>query len=179
MTDQQIITHLQHNRYSLALEALYSVFPLVKKHIHQNSGSTDDAKDIFQDALVILYKKVNLHGFILSGDLSAFLFAIAKRCWYGELRQRKKLPIADAGDDFADSQPDDADQMAVAHAAFSRLGKKCRELLVAFYFKKQSFKTIALSLGFNDEKVAKNQKYRCLQKAKEYYISLSNNGTHE
>jgi hypothetical protein len=57
--------------------------------------------------------------------------------------------------------------------------KKCKQLLILFYFKKKSFREIAAALAFSDEKVAKNQKYRCLQKAKENYFSISNNGTHD
>jgi hypothetical protein len=52
-------------------------------------------------------------------------------------------------------------------------------LLILFYFKKKSFREIASSLAFRSENVAKNQKYRCLQKAKDNYLSLSKTDTHE
>jgi hypothetical protein len=59
------------------------------------------------------------------------------------------------------------------------LGEKCKQILILFYFKKESYKKIATLLDFSDDKIAKNQKYRCLQKAKENYLQLSNNTIHE
>lgn len=54
-----------------------------------------------------------------------------------------------------------------------KLGQKCKELLELFYFKKLSMKDISKKLGFASEKVAKNQKYRCIEKAKENLKNLS------
>ncbi|MEI2748935.1 MAG: hypothetical protein V9E88_09285 [Ferruginibacter sp.] len=66
-----------------------------------------------------------------------------------------------------------------ASAAFNLLGEKCRMLLILFYHKKQSYKEIATALSFSDEKTAKNQKYRCLQKAKENYLTIRQTNNHE
>ncbi len=53
-----------------------------------------------------------------------------------------------------------------AERAFSELGERCQQLLLMFYHKKMSFKDIANVMQFKSEKIAKNQKYKCLQKAK-------------
>ena len=95
MKDQEIIENLKHNKYSLALKGLYGTLPAVKQYIQTNSGTTDDARDIFQDALVILYKKVHDESFILTVPLKTYLLAIVKNCWLQELRLRKKFPIAE------------------------------------------------------------------------------------
>jgi RNA polymerase sigma factor (sigma-70 family) len=179
MTDKDIIEHLQHNKYSLALKGLYNILPDVKKYIKANSGTTDDAQDIFQDALVVLYKKVHSENFELIASLKTYLLAIVKNSWLQELRQRKKLPAAEATADIAAVEMDEEPGFVFATAAFNLLGEKCRQLLILFYFKKQSFKEIAAALAFSDEKTAKNQKYRCMQKAKENYVILSKNGHHE
>lgn len=179
MTDQEIITHLQHNKYSLAIKGLYNILPAVKQYIKNNSGTADDAQDIFQDALVILYKKIHDGNFTLTVPLKTYLLAVVKNCWLQELRQRKKLPPGEAPDDIATATIDEEPGFAIANAAFNLLGEKCKQLLILFYFKKKSFKEIAAALAFSDEKIAKNQKYRCLQKAKENYLTLFNNSTHE
>ncbi|MEO6489238.1 MAG: sigma-70 family RNA polymerase sigma factor [Ferruginibacter sp.] len=178
MTDTQIIEHLKHNKYSLALIGLYEIMPGVKKYILANSGTMDDAQDIFQDALVVLYKKVHSNNFQLTAPLKNYLLAIVKNCWLHELRQRSKIPPGESSGEFAMLEIDDEPGFHLATSAFNLLGEKCKELLIRFYFKKQSFKEIAVSLSFSDEKTAKNQKYRCIQKAKENYLILSNNGTH-
>lgn len=179
MTDKEIITYLQHNKYAAAVKGLYNILPLVKKYIKANSGTSDDAEDIFQDALVILCKKVQQGNFVLTVPLKIYLMAIVKNCWLQQLRQRKKMPAGDVVDDIAHTEADEESGFGIAQNAFDLLGEKCRKLLILFYFKQYSFKTIAARLSFSDEKVAKNQKYHCLQKAKENYITLLKNGTHE
>lgn len=179
MTDDQIIENLRQNRYSRAVKGLYAVLPDVKKYIKANSGNADDADDIFQDALVILYKKVQADNFSLTAPLKNYLLAIVRNCWMQELRKRKKMPVSEMNTDIENATVDEEPAFTRAQAAFDLLGEKCRQLLILFYFKRHDFKTIAAELSFSDEKTAKNQKYRCLQKAKENYITLSNNSTHE
>jgi len=179
MTDKEIIEHLKQYKFSLAIKGLYNVFPLVKKYVTANNGTADDAQDIFQDALVVLCKKTQSESFILTVPLKNYLLAIVKNCWLKELKRQKKLPAAGINKDIPNAEVDDDPGFDLAKAAFNLLGEKCRQLLILFYFKKDSFKKIAAQLSFSDEKIAKNQKYRCLQKAKEYYITLSKNGTHE
>jgi len=179
MTDKEIIEHLRQHKYSLAIKGLYNILPLVKTYIKANSGTADDAQDIFQDSLVVLCKKVQSADFILTASLKAYLMAIVKNCWLQELRQRRKLPAGETANEIANTEMEEEYGFVLAKAAFDLLGEKCRQLLIAFYFKKDSFKKIAVEHAFSDEKIAKNQKYRCLQKAKEYYITLSKNGTHE
>ena len=173
MTDQGIIEYLRSNRYQKALNGLYHVLPSVKKYIVANSGSADDAKDIFQDALVILYKKAQTTDFVLSVPLKTFLQAIVKNLWLQELRRRNKMPLDSTPSDIVDVEPEEGKDFDLATAAFNLLGEKCRQLLILFYFKKKSFREIASALSFGDEKTAKNQKYRCIQKAKENYLTLS------
>ena len=179
MTDREIIEHLRLNKYAVALKGMYTIFPLAKKFIKANSGTTEDAQDIFQDALVVLCKKVQSDQFILSVPLKTYLLAIVKNCWLQELRKRKKLPPGENPEDIAETVIDEESGFIFAKAAFELLGEKCRQLLILFYFKKESYKNIATKLAFSDEKIAKNQKYRCLQKAKETYLTLSNNNAHE
>ena len=179
MTDKEIIEHLKNNKYSLAVKGLYNILPSVKQYIKANNGTADDAQDIFQDALVVLYKKVQSGDFVLSVTLKTYLHAVAKNCWLQELRRRKKMPAGEMASDITSFEVDEEPAFVFATAAFNLLGEKCRQLLMLFYFKKQSFKEIAAALAFSDEKIAKNQKYRCIQKAKDNYLAISKNSTHE
>lgn len=173
MTDNEIINNLRHNKYPAAVKGLYAILPLVKKYIGANSGTAADADDIFQDALVILCKKVQEPGFTLTAPLKNYVMAIVKNCWLQQLRLRKKWPEGQAPDDMPDTAGTEESLYHTAQQAFELLGEKCRQLLVLFYFDHYSYKLIADKLAFSDERTAKNQKYRCLQKAKENYINLS------
>jgi RNA polymerase sigma factor (sigma-70 family) len=178
MTDNEIIEHLRNNNYAAAIKGLYNGLPPVKQYIKANSGTAEDAKDIFQDALVIVYKKVQHPEFILSVPLKTYLLAVVKNCWWQELRRRKKMPPGEPPAEIIALPPDEEPAFQTATAAFNLLGDKCRELLLLFYYKKKSFKEIAKVFAFSDERVAKNQKYRCMEKAKENYLILSKMGTH-
>jgi RNA polymerase sigma factor (sigma-70 family) len=179
MTDKEIIEHLQHNKYALAVKGLYSILPDVKQYIKANTGTAADAEDILQDALVILYKKIHSGNFTLTSSLKTYLMAVIKNCWLQQLRQQKKMPVGEIIHDIPAAETEEVPAFTLADTAFNLLGEKCRQLLILFYFKKKSFKAIAATLAFSDEKVAKNQKYRCIQKAKENYLTLSKNGSHE
>ena|SRR5687767_10952681 len=178
MTDKEIIEHLRSNKYQKATNGLYDVLSSVKKYISANNGTTDDAKDIFQDALVVLYKNVQSERFALTVPLKTYLLAVTKNLWLQELRRRNKMPVAIEQIDIPDALPENENDADLATAAFNLLGERCRQLLILFYFKKKTYRELASFLGFGDERTAKNQKYRCLQKAKENYLTLST-GSHE
>ena len=173
MTDKEIIEYLRNNRYQKAVNGLYDVLSSVKKYIHSNRGTTDDAKDIFQDALVVLYKNVQSQTFTLTVPLKTYLLAVVKNLWLQELRRRNKMPVIADQAEVPDMVFNDDKNFDIAKAAFNLLGEKCRQLLILFYFKKKTYRELASFLAFGDERTAKNQKYRCLQKAKENYLTLS------
>ena len=173
MTDKQIIEYLRSNKYQKAINGLYDVLPSAKKYICSNSGTSDDAKDIFQDTLVILYKNVQSENFTLSVPLKTYMLGIIKNLWLQELRRRNKMPVIQGEIDMPEVVFEEEKDFDLAKAAFNLLGEKCRQLLILFYFKKKSYRQLASFLAFGDERTAKNQKYRCLQKAKENYLTLS------
>ena len=178
MTDTEIIDSLKNNKYSRAVKGLYGILPYISRYIKANSGTGDDAKDIFQDALVILYRKVQDGEFEQTGTLKGYLYSVSKNLWSQELRRRKRIPAGEFNSDIADSVSEDEPGAGAANAAFNLLGEKCRQLLVLFYFRKKTYREIAATLAFSDENVAKNQKYRCIQKAKENYFTLVNTVEH-
>lgn len=155
------------------MRGIYDCFPKVKKFIRENQGTPDDADDVFQDALVILYKKVQDHSFVLTAPLNQYLMGVVKNCWFQELRRRKKMPISIMENEPIDHNTDHEPILQLATTAFQLLGEKCRQILILFYFNKKTCREIANIFSFQDEHVARNQKYRCLQKAKENYLNLT------
>jgi RNA polymerase sigma factor (sigma-70 family) len=174
MTDAEILQLIQEEKLRPVIKKLYTYYPVVKKHIIGNSGSRQEAEDIFQDSLIVLFTKIRSGNFELSSGLHTYLFGVARLLWLEELRKKNKKissetiaynQLAETGIE-ADIREDS--KVKKAQAAVEQLGRKCKQLLELFYFKKMSMKEIAKNLGFSSEKVAKNQKYRCIEKAKEY-----------
>lgn len=181
MTDEQIIQLIRENKYHPAMKGLYVYFPVVKKFILKNSGTRQEAEDIFQEGLVIFCRKLEKAGFILSSSINTYLYGVCRLLWMDELKKKNRQLRADASlladekgnQGIYDTDIEDDKPARQAQAALMKLGQKCRELLELFYFKKTSMKDIARTLGFSSEKVAKNQKYRCIEKAKEHFKQSS------
>jgi RNA polymerase sigma factor (sigma-70 family) len=175
MSDQEIIEHLLNDRYNKAVKGLYGSYPSARKWIVANSGNKEDAEDIFQEALLVLYKKVKAGGFVLSSSLKTYLTGISRNLWLKELKRKGiEVPMEKFHGIAEESLADGEQQFKVAEMAFNLLGEKCKQLLLLFYFKKKSMGEISRILEFSNEGVTKNQKYRCLEKAKNNYTNLLN-----
>jgi RNA polymerase sigma factor (sigma-70 family) len=178
MTDPEIVQALQGANQKPALKQLYQYYPVVRQMILKNSGTKHDAEDIFQEALIILCRKVKEENFQLTASIKTFLFSISRLQWLNELRRRKlsfkeelpELPSTDIEE--LGTYIKEEEQFKKAEVALMKLGEKCRKLLQLFYSQKKSFKEIADLLDFSNEKIAKNQKYRCMEKARENYLQL-------
>lgn len=147
----------------------------IEKYVLSNSGTTEDAKDVFQEAFIAVWQNVQLDKFHpQKGDiheLAGYLYRIAKNKWLDHLRSSHFKKIKRMSND-ADSLPDDMPQeediyyIAEVKNKFKYLGNNCREVLTMFYYRKESMRVIAEKFDWT-EATAKNNKYRCLQKLRE------------
>lgn len=175
MTDHEIIAILKSERPQKGLRELYKQFPTVKRFITKHGGNNDDANDIFQDAILITYEKVINTDFQLTSALSTYIFSIAKYKWKDALIAKNKLN--NYINEFTEEEiipTSEEEKFNFAENALLQIGEKCQAILVAFYHQKFSMTLIAEKFGFTSENVAKNQKYKCLEKAREAYKSFLN-----
>ena len=173
MTDQEIIELLRNNRNDKAFFALYKHFPLVRKMIISKGGKSEDAEDIYQEALIVLCRKVTQPKFKLTAQLSTYLYSVCRFMWNDELKKRGKQNLV-VFDDSIDKAEEDSlneileeeSQNKIAEKIINELGDRCKELLLLFYSGTMKLKDIALKMGYSSENTAKNQKYKCLENAK-------------
>lgn len=158
------------------LEEIYAAnYPAVEKFIKANSGSTDDAKDIYQEAFLAFWRNVQLKKFEpRSGDsIGGYLIRIARNKWIDVLRKEKREGIVSIDAHTADSaysmEPDQEEYLNLVKGQYRTLGEPCRELLYRFYFVKEKLRTIAAHFSWT-EATAKNNKYRCLGKLKDLLL---------
>lgn len=173
MHDQQIIELIRSNRHDKAFLALYKNYPAVKKLILSKGGSSQDAEDIYQEALIILCRKVTDPSFTLTAKLSTYLYSVCRFLWKDELKKKQKHyhfdldESVDAEDEGLQELLDRENRFRAAEKVIMQIGERCRELLQFFYFEAMSMKQIAAKMSFSSENVAKNQKYKCIERAKE------------
>lgn len=182
MEDERIIALIGQGKDQAAFKALYAHFPKVERLVRANSGTKADAKDVFQDALVIFHRRVRSVGFTLTSSISTFLYAICRNLWREELRKRNKLLTGWDAPEVAEEPADLAallvreGEFKQAEQALRSLGDKCLELLKRFYLGKEPLMAIAQALGFAGEGAAKTRKYKCLEEARKRYRSLVEQG---
>ena len=133
-----------------------------------NSGTMDDAEDILQEAVIVLWERVRAGRFELSARIETFVYATARNLWLRRLaRARREGPLGENAAGVEDPDPlalddliDEEWTQAVA-AALEKLGDPCRTLLVLFYWEERPMDEIAARLGFANATTAKSKKYQC------------------
>ncbi len=169
-SDSEVIECLQTGDNSLVLEYLYAeVFPKIKKYILANSGSYDDAFDIFQDAVVVLCRQVHAGKYNASFEIDGFLFFVSRNLWINKAKKDKRqVRMAenfDHGDSYDYSNDIVTDEKARGLGMITKLlGEKCLELLKQSVLFKASSEEIADEMGFATANAVKTQKYKCKQK---------------
>lgn len=172
MTDQQILEAIKCNDLNRALDALYTHYDTIKSYVLSNSGAEEDARDVFQDALIILCERVSKRDFQLEGSLKNYLFGVCRYRWFAVLRDRKKSatlhePVLASSEMAAvDEHLEREARFTALEQAMKGLGNECKKLLQWFYFKKTSLKEIGKRLGLSSENAAKTRKFRCLEQAR-------------
>lgn len=169
-----------HTSQKREIKQLYKHFPMVRNLLSSLGCDKETAEDLFQEALIIYINRKKDTAFKFELEPIHFVKQTSKLLWYNEARKRQKqvdtiIPSEELEEDWF--------QKEMLHQqlekAISKLGDQCKELLQLFYGFGNSMAEIAEKLHFRNEQVAKSQKYRCLQKAKdlvkEQEVTLTNN----
>ena len=87
-SDTELLEGLRRGTNDVVSYIYKSSFPSILHLILANNGTEDEAKDIFQEAVMVLYDKVLQHDFVLRSKISTFLYAVCRRLWLKQLRKR-------------------------------------------------------------------------------------------
>ena len=181
--EQALLKGLANND-SKSVDTLYkSHFPMVQHFVINNNGSFDDAKDVFQEAMITLYEKVQTDSFTLTCQIKTYLFSICKHLWLKRLQQmgRYNAPLSSEEEsvsvevDMEEFNKKDA-AFAIMDRALNSLGEPCKSLLEGYYLNKKGMQELAADFGYTNADNAKNQKYKCLMRLKKLFFSQYNIG---
>ena len=183
LNEQALLKGLAQND-SKAVEALYkSHFSMIQHFVTNNNGSFDDARDIFQEAMITLYEKVQLDNFGLTCQIKTYLFSICKNLWLKRLQQMGKYSAPLSSQEETISVEEDLDRFEKKDAAFAimdralnSLGEPCKSLLEGYYLNKKGMQELASQFGYTNADNAKNQKYKCLMRLKKLFFAQYNIG---
>ena len=169
---------------SKAIETIYKDnFSMVQAFILQNNGSYDDARDIFQEAMIALYEKAQSESFVLTCQIKTYVCSICRRLWLKRLQQLGRY--SHQVDSLEETVPVEEDleiyekrnaEFAIMDRALNSLGEPCKSLLEGYYLKKMDMQALAAEFGYTNSDNAKNQKYKCLMRLKKLFFSQYNIG---
>jgi len=170
-----------------AVETIYKEnYSTVQSLIINNNGTADDAKDIFQEAMIVLYEKARSGNFELSCQIKTYVYSVSRRLWLKRLQHANRYSgdlgnaeaLVQVEDDIEEHTRRDAEFEMMRKAIIS-LGEPCKSLLEAFYLQKKNMQDIAVSFGYTNAENAKTQKYKCLIRLKKIFFTHYKNGTED
>lgn len=171
MNDQKIVQQLKGGKRQKAFVQLYKGFPTVKKLIQSKGGTAEEAEDVFQEALIIFYKKAIQPDFELTAKISTYLYSVSRFLWKDEQKKKgleygteevENIKFESELEEIAQKEK----KFLVIEEVLNSIGEKCLKILQLFYYKGLSMKEIARQVDLKSEKVTKNQKYKCLERAR-------------
>ena len=167
-----------------ALAHLYRLhWPMVSHFVLQNSGSEDDAQDVYQEGVMVFYEKVRDGSLELSCLIKTYLYAVCRRLWLKRLTSKSRFGVrllddeehapylnTGAEDDLLAAEEQDR-RFATLGEALDRLGEPCRSLVEGFYLLDKSMQELTAAFGYTNADNAKNQKYKCLVRLKKLFFA--------
>lgn len=181
-TDLQFIEGLRSNN-SEVLEVLYKkYYQLVLKLIVGNSGSSDAARDIYQETIIVLYENAQKPTFELKCQLQTYIYSVARRLWLKQLRKEGKTflfkkeeeenEVADVTTEMTEHQEKES-SLEQMQKSLQTLGEPCKTLIEDFYVRRLNMEDIAEKFGYTNANNAKTQKYKCLQRLKRSFFETN------
>lgn len=162
---------LDDRRVDQAFAELYKeYYPMIISFIKTNNGSNDDAADIFQDALIVLYDKMRDPKFQLTCAIKTYLYSICRNLWLKKLAQNKKqtnikdtLPAVELVPNIAEILEAN-EQVTLVANMLNQIGGDARQILIYFYFEGLKTKEVTEKMGFANDFVTRNKKSNSLKR---------------
>jgi len=162
-----------------SIETIYREnYQAIQSFIIRNSGNPDDARDIFQEAMIVLFEKAKSDSFALSCQLQTYIYSVCRRLWLKKLQKQDRFPQEVETLHEVVPVDDEIETLEKINRSFNlmedallKIGEPCKSLLEAFYIEKKSMPDIAVSFGYTNADNAKTQKYKCLMRLKKLFFA--------
>ncbi|WP_296320179.1 sigma-70 family RNA polymerase sigma factor [Winogradskyella sp.] len=145
----------------------------VCSYVLSNNGNVDEAKDIYQEALIAFYENVKSGRFKGDSTIGTYLYAIARFKWLNQLK-RKGMVLEhqkhiEPVDSYAESPLVDIinkEKKDKVLSILGQLGESCKQLLVESIYHNTPMKDLVADGVYSSEQIARNKKYKCMKKLK-------------
>ncbi len=179
LDNQYVIDSLRHGDHAV----LRRIYKETQKEFQQWSFSqyklpSGESEEIFQNTVIIFYEKIVSGGLDLSSHWKTYLFAIGKNKIREYLRAAGRssslegVLTAEPEDSLEEDELEVDGQRDLVIKCIDKLGSPCKDLIVAYYYKKMALDEISLQLGYKNSNSAKNQKFKCMQRLRDLFLQL-------
>ncbi len=183
-SNEQLLLKGLVNNDSKAIDTIYREnFTMIQSFILNNNGSYDDARDVFQEAVITLYEKAKSESFVLTCQIKTYIYSVCRRLWLKRLQQmgRYSLDVESLTETVSVEEDTDLREkrnadFVIMDRAVNSLGEPCKSLLESYYINKKGMTEIAAEFGYTNADNAKNQKYKCLMRLKKLFFAQYNIG---
>jgi RNA polymerase sigma factor (sigma-70 family) len=166
-TKEKLIEGITHGDNEV-LKLIYKEnFRIIRHLVTSNKGNVSDAKDIFQETMVILFRKIRENNIDITSSLNTYIYGIARILWLKELTiRRKNSEIYDTEDHFISKIPNIIDliekneRLRLFRDKFEELSEDCKKV-IRMFLNKIPVKDITQIMGYSSEQHTKNRHYRC------------------
>ena len=150
-----------------ALEFIYQkYYRMMTKLVITNSGTEEEARDVYQDALVVFWQKATSRNLVLTSKMSTYIYSVCQNLWRKELDRKKRLSNEEK-DTAVLVDTESKERERILASCIDQLGETCKKVLMFYYFEEMSMQDIADKLGFANTDTAKTKKYKCKKKLDE------------
>ena len=166
-SNNDLIKGIRNHDSSLLWHVYETYYPIIEGYIIHNQGSREQARDIFQDAMIIVYNRIKSDELELSCKFGTYLYAICKNIWMQErkkyLQRAEKLrqqPLVVNDPGPADDPLLQNHLTNLFNKHFEELSKDCQKIL-SMYFNNFSVEDIRVAMNYKDLHHTADRKYRC------------------
>ena len=129
MNEKEIFDRIQGGDEK-ALEFLYKkYYRMMTKLVITNSGTEDEARDIYQDALIVFWQKARSGNLVLTSKISTYIYSICQNLWRKELDRKKRLSNEER-DAPVSMDMETSEKEKIIARCMDQLGDTCKKVLM-------------------------------------------------
>lgn len=169
LNDNQILAGIRNCDEKIVAKVYAECFSSIRHLVLYNQGTLDEARDLFQDAMVIICERLQKDDLELTCSFSTFLYAISRNLWFRRLHERKKTVCLDREISDRSLIPSGCENANVSlmeerllmfQRHFNSLTSSCKKI-IKLILKKSTTNQIMKAMNFSSVAYTRKRKYQC------------------
>ena len=168
--DEILIEGIIKQNEKVIAEVYKEFFPSVRQFIYRNHGNSEDARDIFNDAIVVVVLKGRENKLALKCSLKTYIYAISRNLWLKKLKSEKlemiryeEIEDSMMGAEIMEEEEfDEVRAKLLYQKHLMRMSTTCQQLIEHF-LEGKTYKEIVEEMDLDNESYARKRKYRCIK----------------